>query len=66
MPVVTRIRDAKFRKMVRPGDSVAMTVSLQERLAQAFFMTGKCTQDGATVARIEFACSMAPRGAEEE
>jgi 3-hydroxyacyl-[acyl-carrier-protein] dehydratase len=60
MPVATRLNDVKFKKMVRPGDSVLVEVSVTERLADAFFMAGKVTVDGKLAARLDFACALTP------
>lgn len=60
VPVATRMNDVRFRKMVRPGDTVLLRVDLVERMANAFFMHGKVTRDDQTVMRFEFACTMAP------
>lgn len=58
VPVATRLNDVKFKKMVRPGDAVLVEVSVTERLADAFFMTGKVTVEGKLAARLDFACAM--------
>lgn len=60
VPVATRLNETKFRKMVRPGDTVDMEVELEERLADAFFMSAKGTHNGQTVLRTRFACTLAP------
>ncbi len=60
VPVATRVNNAQFRRMVRPGETVDIHVELTERLANAFFLTGKLTVDGQVAARLEFACSAAP------
>jgi 3-hydroxyacyl-[acyl-carrier-protein] dehydratase len=39
VPVASRINDVKFKKMVRPGDTVTLEVTLNERLADAFAVT---------------------------
>lgn len=57
VPVATRMNDVRFRKMVRPGDTVRIEVQLIERVAQAFFLKGKVLRDGETVMRFEFACA---------
>jgi 3-hydroxyacyl-[acyl-carrier-protein] dehydratase len=62
VPVVTRIQNAQFRKMVRPGDTLVIEVELTERLSNAFFLRGKTTVAGHTTARLEFACASAPIG----
>ncbi|MCU0873389.1 MAG: beta-hydroxyacyl-ACP dehydratase, partial [Pirellulaceae bacterium] len=35
VPVATRLNDVKLKKMIRPGDTIQMEVTLQERLADA-------------------------------
>jgi 3-hydroxyacyl-[acyl-carrier-protein] dehydratase len=62
VPVVTRLQNAQFRKMVRPGDTLQIEVELTERLANAFYLRGKTTVAGQTTARLEFACAAAPAG----
>lgn len=53
--VVTRVQNAKFKSMVRPGDELIMEVELTEKLANASYMKGKTTVAGKTVLVIEFA-----------
>lgn len=62
VPVATRLNDVRFKQMVRPGDTIEIEVTLNERLANAFYMTGKITLGGKLAARLEFACTMAERG----
>lgn len=65
VPVVTRMDGVKFKKMVRPGDTVQIEATLNEIVSQAYFLTGKVTVDGKLAARLDFACSIAePRGQE--
>ena len=59
VPVATRMNDVKFRRMVRPGDTIEMEVQLVERLANAFFMQARVTVGGKLAVRFEFACTMA-------
>lgn len=59
VPVATRLNDVKFKKMVRPGDTIEMEVKLNERMADAFFMTGKVTVGGKLAMRFDFACTVA-------
>jgi len=59
VPVATRIDGAKFKKMVRPGDTVTIEVSLNEVVSNAFYLTGKVTLDGKLAARLDFAVSVA-------
>ena len=57
VPVVTRLNNVKFRRMLRPGKTVDIEVVLTERLSKAFFLTGKVSVDGQTATRLEFACT---------
>ena len=56
--VVSRIQSAKFKNMVRPGDTIEMTVSLKDQLDNAAYMKGKVTVNGKTALQIEFACTL--------
>ena len=59
VPVATRMNDVKFKRVVRPGDTIEIQVTLNEQLASAFFLTGKVTVDGKLAARLDFACALA-------
>ena len=64
VPVATRMDSVKFKRMVRPGDTVEVHVTLKERVSNAFYLTGKMLLDGKVTARLDFACSVTnPRGA---
>ena len=57
-PIATRINDVKFKKMVRPGDTIEITVTLKEKLSNAYFLSANVTVDGKTAARLEFAVTI--------
>ncbi len=59
VPVATRLDGVKFKKMVRPGDTIEIEVTLNEVVSTAYFMTGKVTVQGKLAARLDFACSAA-------
>ncbi|MBN2217755.1 MAG: 3-hydroxyacyl-ACP dehydratase FabZ [Pirellulales bacterium] len=59
VPVATRMNDVRFKRMVRPGETIRMEIDLVERLAGAFFLKAKSTVDGVTAVRFEFACTAA-------
>ena len=63
VPVLTRIKDAKFKRIVRPGDTVTIEATLDSELGGAYFMTGRASVDGKLAVRVEFACMLS---AEEE
>lgn len=52
--VVTRVQNAKFKNMVRPGDLVEMEVTLLESLSNAHYMKGTTKVSGKTVLVLEF------------
>jgi 3-hydroxyacyl-[acyl-carrier-protein] dehydratase len=62
IPIATRLGDVKFKRQVRPGDTISINVKIDDRLADAFYLTGKVTCGGKLAARLNFACAMAPRG----
>jgi 3-hydroxyacyl-[acyl-carrier-protein] dehydratase len=59
IPVATRINDVRFKRMVRPGETIRMEVELTERLADAFFLKARVTVEGNMAVRFEFACTAA-------
>ncbi|MFN0242411.1 MAG: 3-hydroxyacyl-ACP dehydratase FabZ family protein [Planctomycetota bacterium] len=54
VPVLARITDARFKRLVRPGDLVQADVTLEDSAANARYLSGKVTCDGALVARLTF------------
>jgi 3-hydroxyacyl-[acyl-carrier-protein] dehydratase len=65
VPVATRMNDVKFKRMVRPGDTIEMQVTLRERLANAFFLRAKVTCQGKLAVSFDFACTMASPAGED-
>ncbi len=66
VPVATRLDSVKFKRMVRPGDTVEVQVTLDDHLSNAFYLTGKMLLDGKLTARLNFVCSVTnPREAAE-
>jgi 3-hydroxyacyl-[acyl-carrier-protein] dehydratase len=60
VPVATRINDVRFKRMVRPGETIDIEVDLVERLSDAFFLKAKVSCAGKVAVRFEFACTLAP------
>lgn len=58
VPVATRMDNVKFKRMIRPGDTVDIHVTLNEQVSNAFFLTGKMLLAGKVAARLDFACSL--------
>lgn len=59
VPVVTRVNNVKFRRPVRPGETMEIEAKITERLSNAFFLAATVKVDGAVSARLEFACTAA-------
>ena len=60
VPVATRMNDVRFKRMVKPGETIDIEVELQERLADTFFLAAKVTLGGKLAVRFDFACTLAP------
>ena len=58
VPVATRMDSVKFKRMVRPGDTVEVHVTLDDHVSNAYFLTGKMLLDGKPAMRLNFACSV--------
>ena len=59
VPVVTRMNDVRFKRMVRPGETITIEVDLNEQTGGAFYLSAKVTVDGQLAVRLQFACMMA-------
>ncbi|MGF1452943.1 MAG: 3-hydroxyacyl-ACP dehydratase FabZ family protein [Opitutales bacterium] len=57
-PVLSRIQDARFKRMVKPGDTVDIEVRLKETLKGFHFLTGTVKADGKVVVRLDFALAL--------
>lgn len=56
--VVSRINNTKFRSMVKPGDTLEISVNLTERLDNAAYMKGQIKSNGKKVLNIDFAVTL--------
>jgi 3-hydroxyacyl-[acyl-carrier-protein] dehydratase len=65
IPVVTRLNDVKFRRMVRPGETLDIHVELTERLSAAYFLKARTAVGGQTSCSLEFACTLTRKKATE-
>ncbi len=58
VPVLTRIYGAKFKREVRPGETLDIMATLQERMGMAWLMKGEVRVDGKRAVQVEFACAL--------
>jgi 3-hydroxyacyl-[acyl-carrier-protein] dehydratase len=61
VPVAGRLNDVKFKRMIRPGDTVLLDVMLDERMGDAFFLSAKVLCEGKPAATLCFAVTVAKR-----
>jgi len=61
VPVAGRLNDVKFKRMIRPGDTIAIEATLDEQMGDAFFLSGKVTCDGKLAVTLTFAVTLARR-----
>lgn len=57
-PVLTRISNAKFKNIVRPGDLLELQAEVVETVSNASFMKGSASVAGKTAVTVEFAVSV--------
>ena len=57
-PVLTRISNAKFKNIVRPGDLLELQAEVVETVSNASFMKGSASGAGKTAVTVEFAVSL--------
>lgn len=62
VPVATRMDGVKFKRIVRPGDTVEIHATLKDHVSNAYFLTGKVLLNGKVASRLDFACSVSSRG----
>ena len=60
VPVAARMNDVRFKRMVRPGDTIEMEVELTDQISNAWYLSAKVTCAGQLAVRFEFTCTVAP------
>lgn len=61
VPVITRVSDAKFKRMVVPGDTIQMEVKITETMGNVYFLSGTLKKQGKVAVRCNFACTLAEK-----
>lgn len=57
-PVLTRIRDARFKNIVRPGDELMIRANLTEVIGRFYFLHGIIQSGGKKILTIDFGLAM--------
>ncbi|WP_425618471.1 3-hydroxyacyl-ACP dehydratase FabZ family protein [Anatilimnocola sp. NA78] len=60
-PVVGRLNDVKFKRVLRPGDSVEVHTQHDETVSDAYFFSGKIVHDGKPACTLSFVVKLPPR-----
>lgn len=59
VPVVARINNVRFRRMVRPGETLEIEVKLEGNVDHAFFLKAKVMVGGKLAVQFDYACATA-------
>lgn len=65
VPVLTKIGDARFKRMLGPGETLRCEVTLDERVGIARYMKANLTCGGELVLRVEFVVAVTPAKLEQ-
>jgi 3-hydroxyacyl-[acyl-carrier-protein] dehydratase len=58
LPVLTRIKGAKFKRAVAPGETIRMQVTLDERFSNVWFFKGRVLVRNKTAVKVDFGCAL--------
>ncbi len=58
VPVLTRINNAKFKSIVKPGSTLDIEAELMEKVSNAYYMKGKASVAGRTSVTVEFTVTL--------
>ncbi|THB74281.1 MAG: beta-hydroxyacyl-ACP dehydratase [Desulfobulbaceae bacterium] len=58
IPVLTKITGARFKRQVRPGDTVRMSVKLVETVSSVCLLKGTASVNGKVAVKTEFSCAL--------
>jgi 3-hydroxyacyl-[acyl-carrier-protein] dehydratase len=56
--VATRMDQVRFRRMIRPGETIEIEVRLRDQVSQAYYLDARVRCQGQVAARLEFACTL--------
>ena len=57
-PVLSRIRDARYKRMIKPGDLIQIKVFLQDQIGQFYNLRGEIRLKGKVVTTVSFALAL--------
>lgn len=66
VPVLARIDVARFKKIVRPGETLRAEVEFEESLSNVCYMRARVTSAGKLVMQLKFVVALSDGGGREE
>jgi 3-hydroxyacyl-[acyl-carrier-protein] dehydratase len=64
-PVLTRIKEARFKNIVRPGDELLIQATLTETMGQFYFLRGSIQAGGRKILTIDFGLALIDKSSRE-
>ena len=61
VPVAGRLNDVKFKKMIRPGDTIDIEANLDDKMSDAYFLSAKILHEGKAACTLNFVVKLAPK-----
>ncbi len=58
VPILARIQGAKFKREVRPGETISIEARLKEKVGPAWFFKGTVRVQGKVAVQVEFSCAL--------
>ena len=58
VPVLSRIQGAKFKREVRPGDTIIVEARIEEKVGPAWFLKGTVRVGGKVAVQVRFSCAL--------
>ncbi len=58
VPVVTRVRDARFRRVVRPETPLRIEAEIEDVVSRAWYLKGRIDAADAAVLTLRFTCAL--------
>ncbi len=58
VPVLTKMDNVRFKRMVRPGDTIEMEVKLDDQISNAWYLSARVTCEGQLALRLSFVCTV--------
>lgn len=59
-PVLTRMDDIRFKRIVKPEETIEIKVTLDDIVSTAYYLTAQIRCEGKLATRLSFACTLAP------